>query len=666
MTEFASLQLAAPLMRALSDLDYKIPTPIQTQAIPLAMQGDDVMGLAQTGTGKTAAFTLPLLDHICRQDREPPKRGAHVLILAPTRELVGQITEQVLSYGRHIKHLSVVSIYGGVPIVRHIKRLSGGADIIVATPGRLIDLLERGSVQLSDIEKLVLDEADQMMDMGFIHALRKILPLLPENRQTLFFSATMLPKVKKLAAQFLQSPKTVSVTPPNSTASKIEQRLTFANKNEKPALLALCLLEPDVTRAIVFTRTKHGADRLVKRLRSVGLECRAIHGNKSQGQRQRALDAFRKGELTILIATDVAARGIDIPRVSHVFNYEIPNVAEQYVHRIGRTARAERSGVAHAFVSADERAYLKDIQKLLKKDIPQIDLPEGFIRKAQDLKKRPALAEIEKPKEQTRKGRGKSRNKSRREKPRSDAGGSKAKRSKSGNSKREAPDSKTQDSKLQDTNRKDAKRPDSKRRDRDKAAPMSGGKGESSERVRRHKRVHATPKKPSDSSKPSGKFSGKPSDKSSGKPSGKPSGSKPYGKKSSEDKSSEDKSSGGKSYGAKKTYKRKTEFEGESRGGKNSLAAPNRYGRKNRSRAAGEEDESREKQFDTRKPSGRSKSKPYGRKSEKTSQAGPKAKKSGGGQVRDHKPNRKKTGAKSGHKTAKPSRAARKRLKRDT
>ena len=411
MSSFTSLKLAPPLLAALEDLDYKTPTPIQAQAIPIVRAGHDLMGLAQTGTGKTAAFTLPLLDHIYLNDREPSKKRARALILAPTRELVTQISDQVRSYGRKMPHLSVASIYGGVSIVRHIKRLSGGVDVIVATPGRLMDLLDRKALFLDDVEVLILDEADQMMDMGFIHALKKIIPLLPSDRQTLLFSATMVPKIKQLARQFLTDPQTVSVTPPNSTADKVEQRMTFVDKSEKPALLALSLLEPEVTRAIVFTRTKHGADRLVKRLRANGIDSRAIHGNKSQGQRQRTLEMFRKSEINILVATDVAARGIDIPHVSHVFNYEIPNVPEQYIHRIGRTARAERSGIAHAFVDPDERAYLKDIEKLLKAKIPKIDIPEDFNKKSKALKSRPALPAIEKPKPQARKGRGKSRKK---------------------------------------------------------------------------------------------------------------------------------------------------------------------------------------------------------------------------------------------------------------
>ena len=413
MTDFNSLNLQEPIANVLETLGYKTPTPIQAQAIPLALAGKDVLGLAQTGTGKTAAFSLPMLNHLCLKNEEPPKKRCFVLILAPTRELVTQIAEQVRSYGRNINHLSVVTVFGGTKIVTQIKRLSGGADIVVATPGRLVDLLDRGSLSLSDVEILILDEADQMMDMGFIHALKKIVPLVPKDRQTLLFSATMVPKIKKLAAQFLNNPASVSVAPNNSTAEKVEQRITFVNKNEKMGLLALCLLKEDVSRAIVFTRTKHGADRVVKNLRQMGIDSRAIHGNKSQSQRQRALGEFKDNKVNILVATDVAARGIDIPNVSHVFNYEIPNVPEQYVHRIGRTGRADKEGIAHAFVSPDEKAYLKDIQKLLKTTvIEKVDLPEDFVNQSRALKSRPAIAAPEKPKPDARKGRGKSRKKS--------------------------------------------------------------------------------------------------------------------------------------------------------------------------------------------------------------------------------------------------------------
>jgi len=350
MPDFKSLNLAPPLNTALDALGYTTPTPIQMQAIPDVLKGRDLMGFAQTGTGKTAAFALPLLNHIALTDREPPRKSARALILAPTRELASQIAVSIRDYGQAMDYLSVAVVFGGTSIQRQIKRLSGGNDVIVATPGRLIDLLDRRCVSLKDIEVLVLDEADQMMDMGFIHALKKIIPLLPQERQTLFFSATMVPKIKKLAGQFLTDPVTLSVTPANSTAEKVTQRVTFVNKAEKQDLLALSLLDPAVGRALVFTRTKHGADRVVKRLAKVGLDSLAIHGNKSQGQRQRALAAFREDRVKILIATDVAARGIDIEGITHVFNFEIPNVPEQYVHRIGRTARANREGIAHAFV----------------------------------------------------------------------------------------------------------------------------------------------------------------------------------------------------------------------------------------------------------------------------------------------------------------------------
>lgn len=413
MSDFKSLKLAAPINTALEELGYTTPTPIQQQAIPDVLKGRDLMGIAQTGTGKTAAFSLPLLNHICVNDQEPPKKGARALILTPTRELASQIADSIRDYGKHMPYLSVTTVFGGVSIQRHIKRLSGGNDIIVATPGRLIDLLDRRSVTLKDVEFLILDEADQMMDMGFIHALKKIVPLLPKERQTLFFSATMVPAIKKLAAQFTNDPVTVSVSPANSTAEKVEQRLTFVDKAEKQNLLGLSLLDPEVDRSLVFTRTKHGADRVVKRLAQIGIDSMAIHGNKSQAQRQKALLAFREDKIKVLVATDVAARGIDIPGITHVFNFEIPNVPEQYVHRIGRTARANRSGIAHAFVDKEERAYLKDIQKLLKTTIPVVDLPEDFVQKARALKTRTPIVKAAQPKQEPRKGRGKSKKKAR-------------------------------------------------------------------------------------------------------------------------------------------------------------------------------------------------------------------------------------------------------------
>ncbi len=350
------------------------------------------MGIAQTGTGKTAAFSLPTLSHIASNPMDPPKRGARVLILAPTRELASQIAVSVRDYGVCMPELTVACVYGGVPIHRQIKRLVRGNDVLVATPGRLIDLIDRRDVRLGDVEVLILDEADQMMDMGFIHALKKIVPHLPEKRQTLFFSATMTPPIKKLAAQFLTDPVQVSVTPPNSTAEKIEQSVIMISQKEKQDLLALKLLDKTIERALIFTRTKHGADRVVKRLAKVGIKAAAIHGNKSQSKRQRTLAEFRSAEIRFLVATDIAARGIDIEGITHVINFEIPNVPEQYVHRIGRTARAGREGRAISFVAdGDERTYLKRIQKLLKTDIPVEPLPENFKAKSAEVNKRPAL-----------------------------------------------------------------------------------------------------------------------------------------------------------------------------------------------------------------------------------------------------------------------------------
>lgn len=413
MTSFSELNLAEPLDRALHDLGHTTPTPIQTQAIPKALNGQDIMGIAQTGTGKTAAFALPTLHHIFTEKKDAPKRGARVLILAPTRELASQIAESVRDYGRHMMDLSVSCIFGGVPINRQIKRLVHGNDVIVATPGRLIDLLDRKAIRIDEVEVLILDEADQMMDMGFIHALKKIVPLVPKTRQTLFFSATLAPAIKKLSQQFLTDPVHISVTPANTTAEKVEQRVYRVNQADKQSLLSVALLDKDVGRSLVFTRTKHGADRIVKRLAQVGILAVAIHGNKSQGQRQRALEDYRSGKINTLIATDIAARGIDIPSITHVFNYEIPNVPEQYVHRIGRTARAQRSGIAVAFVDKSEQNYLRDIEKLLKQKLPEMDMPADMTEKLAELKSRKPLPPPERPKPDPRKGRGKSKKKAR-------------------------------------------------------------------------------------------------------------------------------------------------------------------------------------------------------------------------------------------------------------
>ncbi len=397
MIDFKSLNLAPPVHKALERLGYETPTPIQSKAIPDVLKGRDLMGIAQTGTGKTAAFALPTLSHIANNPKDPPKRGTRVLILAPTRELAAQIEESVAEYGVCLPWLRTMVVFGGVPISKQIKKLVRGNDVLVATPGRLMDLMNRKDVRLSDVEILILDEADQMMDMGFIHDLKKIIPHLPKKRQTLFFSATMTPTIKRLAGQFLTDPIQVSVAPPNTTAERVDQSLIYVNKTEKQELLSLTLLDPDIERALIFTRTKHGADRVVKRLARVGLEAVAIHGNKSQNKRRKALDQFKAGEIRFLVATDIAARGIDIEGITHVINFEIPNVPEQYVHRIGRTARAGRAGRAIAFVDKEERNYLKDIQKLLKVTIPVAPLPEDFLKKVKEINKRAPLPKPEQP-----------------------------------------------------------------------------------------------------------------------------------------------------------------------------------------------------------------------------------------------------------------------------
>ncbi|HRW14983.1 DEAD/DEAH box helicase [Amaricoccus sp.] len=377
MTTFSDLALAAPIVEALAAKGYTEPTPIQIQAIPHALAGRDLLGIAQTGTGKTAAFAAPILDRLGKKPGHPPRKSTRVLVLAPTRELAGQIATSFRAYGQFLR-LTVATVFGGVPINRHIRQMERGTDVLVATPGRLIDLIDRRAMTLDHVEVLVLDEADQMLDLGFIHALRRIVPLLPRRRQTLFFSATMPAAIAELAGSYLTDPARVAVTPAATTVDRIEQTAVFVDQGQKPALLALTLREPSIDRALVFTRTKHGADRVVRQLGTAGIEAAAIHGNKSQPQRERALAAFRSGHCRVLVATDIAARGVDVPGVSHVINYEIPNVPEQYVHRIGRTARAGADGVALSFVAGDERPFLRDIEKLTRQTIRMAELPEGF------------------------------------------------------------------------------------------------------------------------------------------------------------------------------------------------------------------------------------------------------------------------------------------------
>jgi ATP-dependent RNA helicase RhlE len=373
-----NLGLSKPLLDALAAKDYTKATPIQAKAIPTVLTGRDLLGIAQTGTGKTAAFMLPSLQRLAA-DRPQFLKPGHIrmLVLAPTRELASQIADSAKAYGRFMQ-LSVGVIFGGVPNGKSVRTVQRGLDVLVATPGRLLDLIDQRQLSLRELEILVLDEADQMLDLGFIHALKRIVALVPAKRQTLFFSATMPKAIKQLADQYLSNPAEVSVTPVASTVDRIEQRLTYVNQAEKTALLIDLLRSDAVERALVFSRTKHGADKIVRLLEAAGIPAGAIHGNKSQPQRERAIAAFKSGEMKVLIATDIAARGIDIPGVSHVVNYDLPDVPEQYVHRIGRTARAGADGIAIAFCSPEERGNLRDIERLTKQKLTADPLPQDF------------------------------------------------------------------------------------------------------------------------------------------------------------------------------------------------------------------------------------------------------------------------------------------------
>ncbi|MGJ3648281.1 DEAD/DEAH box helicase [Sphingomonas sp. GlSt437] len=382
---FDNLGLTESLRRALAEKNYTTATPIQEQAIPVLLEGGDLLGIAQTGTGKTAAFMLPSIQLLVAANLRPRPHTCRMLVLAPTRELASQIAESARVYGRYSR-LSVGTVFGGVSIGKDRQTLSRGLDILVATPGRLLDLIDQCLLSLKELEILVLDEADQMLDLGFIHALRRIHSLVPANRQSLFFSATMPKAIRELANQFLTDPVTVSVTPVASTAERVDQSVMFVQQAEKQALLTMMIQDLPIERALVFTRTKHGADRVVKLLGGNGIRANAIHGNKSQVQRERALGDFKSGRVKILVATDIAARGIDVSGVSHVFNFELPNVPEQYVHRIGRTARAGASGEAIAFCADDERSYLRDIEKLTRQKVPVVPLPEGFLARAGAIK----------------------------------------------------------------------------------------------------------------------------------------------------------------------------------------------------------------------------------------------------------------------------------------
>jgi ATP-dependent RNA helicase RhlE len=360
-------------MRALKEENYHTPTPIQAQTIPLAMSGRDVIGIAQTGTGKTASFALPILHRLLEHRVRPQPKTARVLVLSPTRELSGQILDSFNAYGRHLRLTSTLAI-GGVPMGRQVRALMQGVEVLVATPGRLLDLVQGNALKLTQVEFLVLDEADRMLDMGFINDIRKIVAKLPIKRQTLFFSATMPKDIAELADAMLRDPARVAVTPVSSTAERISQRAIQVDFAAKGNVLAQLLKDEQVDRALVFTRTKHGADKVVKGLAKAGIAANAIHGNKSQNHRERTLAAFRSGEIRTLVATDIAARGIDVDGVSHVVNFDLPNVPETYVHRIGRTARAGAEGIAISLVAgAEELGYLRDIERLIKISVPRED-----------------------------------------------------------------------------------------------------------------------------------------------------------------------------------------------------------------------------------------------------------------------------------------------------
>lgn len=372
MTNFTDLGLDPMLLKALDAEGYRQPTPIQAQAIPPILAGRDVMGLAQTGTGKTAAFALPILNRLGADRRAPLRKGARSLVLSPTRELATQIAESFRSYGRHMG-LSVAVVFGGVGHKPQRDQLHRGVDVLVATPGRLIDHMTERNVSLEATEILVLDEADQMMDLGFIRPIRQIISKLSHRRQSLFFSATMPSEIGQLAAELLKDPVKVAVTPVAKTADRVAQKVIHVEHTRKRALLVELFADASLDRAIVFTRTKRGADRVARHLETAGIPCSAIHGNKSQGQRVAALEDFKASRIRALIATDIAARGIDIDAVSHVINYEIPNVPESYVHRIGRTARAGAEGIAISLVDHEERTYLRDIERLTRQAIPAED-----------------------------------------------------------------------------------------------------------------------------------------------------------------------------------------------------------------------------------------------------------------------------------------------------
>lgn len=369
LTSFHDFGFSDAITRALAEEKYHTPTPIQAQTIPAAMSGRDIIGIAQTGTGKTAAFALPILHRLAASPRQSARKSCRILVLSPTRELSGQTLHSFRTYGRHLRIRAALAI-GGVSMGAQVRALLNGVDILVATPGRLLDLVKSNALRLDEVECLVLDEADRMLDMGFIHDIRKIVAKLPARRQTLMFSATMPRAIAELAAHMLRDPIRVAVAPVASTVERVAQSVIRVERAAKPAVLIDVLRRETIDRALIFTRTKHGADKVVRGLMRAGIGADAIHGNKSQNQRERVLAAFRKGEVRTLVATDIAARGIDVDGISHVVNFDLPNVPETYVHRIGRTARAGAEGVAISLCDSEEAVFLRDIEKLIRMTIP--------------------------------------------------------------------------------------------------------------------------------------------------------------------------------------------------------------------------------------------------------------------------------------------------------
>lgn len=369
---FTDLQLIEPVLKALQEEGYSTPTPIQQQAIPVVLQGRDILGCAQTGTGKTAAFAIPVIQLVLRdKQRDPRNRGIKALVLTPTRELAIQIDESFKAYGKYTGVSSLV-IFGGVSQHSQVLAIQKGVDVLVATPGRLLDLIQQNILSLRDIPLLVLDEADRMLDMGFVHDVKKVIARMQSRSQTLFFSATMAPEIMVLADALLKNPVKVEVTPVSSTADTVQQHIYFVEKKDKGELLTHVLKANKIETALVFARTKHGADNIAKKLNRSGFKAEAIHGNKSQNARQRALNQFKSKEIHVLVATDIAARGIDIDELAYVINFELPNVPETYVHRIGRTGRAGANGTALSFCDWEEKEFLRDIQKLISKTIPVV------------------------------------------------------------------------------------------------------------------------------------------------------------------------------------------------------------------------------------------------------------------------------------------------------